>query len=352
MAAAAGLRPKVCRVCNTSYLKGEQLLKCSGSCGFSAHYSCVKQLQNIDYEILSKCKNLRFMCDDCADSEQQSVLTLITNKVTEMCASQVANNDMTSAILSKITEQENEIMFLKKEIEAKFVSLQNQMKVTAPTWPQSNKNNNATHGENKEDPEHKKTKFISENTNNSNSLLNKFIKTAQNKKPQQHSADREVVTPTLSNVPTSGDYRQPFVQACDAGGPDPDVQADSNQFIEVKSRRKRRSPSIVGKSTKQDCGLKGIKRKAHLFLGRFDPETSKESVKEYMCQLLSDVDTNDIEVDKLKTLGKTASFKASFPLEKLEQIKDAELWPSGIILNRFHYKRKNFQTPQPEESQT
>jgi hypothetical protein len=108
--------------------------------------------------------------------------------------------------------------------------------------------------------------------------------------------------------------------------------------------KKRRKALLVGKATeKSEMKLKAVERKAHIFIGRLDQATTIDDLKDHICNIIEEKNEN-VLIEKLDCKGKTASFKAIFPISKLELIKNEELWPSGTILNRFFYKKVNFQS--------
>jgi hypothetical protein len=116
-------------------------------------------------------------------------------------------------------------------------------------------------------------------------------------------------------------------------------------FIAV-NRKKRKQPELVGTSnTAGVCPLKTAKRTAHVYIGRLDSEVTTDTLSDYI-KSLTDVEEEELDIEKLNTKSTNSSFRVSLPMEKLSAIKKSELWNEGTILGRYFFPRQNFQNPQ------
>jgi hypothetical protein len=327
------------------------------------------------------------MCNDCVNGDTEITLTSVSKILMNLLDGQNATHDLVSTLNIKLTNQESIITCLRQELDdlkqQQLEEIINHQNEVTPIWPLLTNNNNKN-----------ASKSTTVNNNNAGILdksrRNAFHNTAdtshtkynENKKPKQNKIKTADQDATPSSDVSKGvestnrlplPDRQPFVLTShdtaqyqrgnvNSGKPNneqsssqqkPSVEPAEDDYTEVKKKKQRRKAEVIGKGNDTSyCSLKGAKKKAHLFLGRLEITTTAESVKTYICKLFNDEHNEDVEVIKLDTKGKSASFRASIPLEKLDKIKNGDLWPLGTIITRFYFKKQNFQQLELTEPQT
>lgn len=313
------------------------------------HYTCVKQLIKVDYETYVNSPNLAFQCDDCTNNG--ICVTSVYEKLQQLLDIQKTTNQLVSGLTAKIGELENNNTSLREDFnEYKEYQLS---KLVTPTWPTLDNNKSL----------HINQTNTSQNNNNTHSnngatsVKSKHEIKIIKKQNQNIPYKTAVLTPETA-VHTSDVTPKGILQGLQPEAPKSQTgslptgkheRPDADEFKEIKSKKNRRKAEVIGKSTEEsEFSLKGIKRKAHLFLGRFELETTDLSVKNYISKkILMGVSPEEIEVVKLQSVGKSASFRASIPLDKLDLVKNADIWPNGVIVNRFYFKKTNFQEVNP-----
>ena len=104
-------------------------------------------------------------------------------------------------------------------------------------------------------------------------------------------------------------------------------------FTTVRYKSNRKSVQNTIKGTATEIALKGSIQYAHLHMSGFDPTTTEDEIKNY----LDSKNIKSIKCNKMqaKRPDEYASFKLSVPLELIDEIKNPNLWPSGVRINRF-----------------
>lgn len=117
---------------------------------------------------------------------------------------------------------------------------------------------------------------------------------------------------------------------------DESANATTKEWKIVTNRRKR-SKLICTGSKKANTIIKGVPRKRWVYVGRIEgKDTSEQDISDY----LNDIEGHeDIEVKKLRTVGKNAAFSVGVPSERLfDIICDPELWPEGVVIREFSFR--------------
>uniref|UniRef100_A0A1Y1LG62 Uncharacterized protein n=1 Tax=Photinus pyralis TaxID=7054 RepID=A0A1Y1LG62_PHOPY len=110
---------------------------------------------------------------------------------------------------------------------------------------------------------------------------------------------------------------------------------DKEDFIVVKSRKKTfKNRSLVAGSSTTGT-LLGVEKQIHFHVCRLHPSTTEEN----LTQFLSKNDINGVTVTKLNS--KFPNIYSSFRLSANENLKEVilnpNLWPSGVLINRFFW---------------
>ena len=99
-----------------------------------------------------------------------------------------------------------------------------------------------------------------------------------------------------------------------------------------RNHRKQRQQVIIG--TSRDSEIKAEKKKAWIYLGRMDRETTVERVKNFLN--MKGI-KEEIVVEELRTMGPCKAFKLGFPFEHLQLTENSEFWPQGAIIRPFRF---------------
>ncbi|XP_015833986.2 uncharacterized protein LOC103312450 [Tribolium castaneum] len=105
-----------------------------------------------------------------------------------------------------------------------------------------------------------------------------------------------------------------------------------------------RKKSMIGSSA--STVLKSVPKSAHLHLSRLDPDTKVENILDYIKPHVSKANCERLQ-SKNPTLY--SSFKLSVPLGELEQVMNSSIWPCGVTINRFFFRRPQNNNP-PNQS--
>ena len=99
------------------------------------------------------------------------------------------------------------------------------------------------------------------------------------------------------------------------------------------NNNKKNGSIKVIRGTATNATIQGTIQYAHLHVCGLHPNTTIDSIIEYMKSKSFD----NVKCEKLqaKRPDEYASFKVSLPLESLDDARQPELWPTGVRLNRF-----------------
>lgn len=118
-------------------------------------------------------------------------------------------------------------------------------------------------------------------------------------------------------------------------------EKERRQRQERRLRKERTvGPTIsrVTGSRKASHQLRAVKRTADVFLGRIDNEVSSDDIKQYVSEnfevTLSDIKELSIKTDQYK------AFKLSMSLGEREKVFNSELWPEGVIIDKFYNRTR------------
>jgi hypothetical protein len=116
-------------------------------------------------------------------------------------------------------------------------------------------------------------------------------------------------------------------------------------FISVTNKRKRRNPLAIGTSNKK-CALTGVPRRSHLHVWNFNPDTSVESIMDYVKSEVSDDSASlDLEIEKLKvTRGNYASFRISVNSDSREILIEPSFWPKNVRIDNYSFRKPRLAT--------
>ena len=89
-----------------------------------------------------------------------------------------------------------------------------------------------------------------------------------------------------------------------------------------------------------------VTQKAHIYVGRLDPETNAEDVREY---LVDNLYSDDITVEKIDSKSGYGCFRVSCDYKLLKDLRNPKLWPAGVVINRFYFKKNFVQHPKVNE---
>ena len=83
--------------------------------------------------------------------------------------------------------------------------------------------------------------------------------------------------------------------------------------------------------------MKAVKRTADVFLGRVDKSVKEEEITQYIEDSFS-VTVEKIEILNIKT-DQFNAFKITVPSIERDKLFNSELWPEGMVVNKYYNKR-------------
>lgn len=99
---------------------------------------------------------------------------------------------------------------------------------------------------------------------------------------------------------------------------------------------RRTTPVIIGSNSKANCEVKTVEKSGYLHLYRMHPNTTEADVLEFLKQTAPDI------VFKCETLRKgdhSASFRLTYPIQFVDRVYNAGLWPSGAAVRRYYWRK-------------
>ena len=166
--------------------------------------------------------------------------------------------------------------------------------------------------------------------------------------PHQETAVKEREGPS---TPTYAEQANKNSKAASIVSSDSD-QEDDNPWAVAGARRrekrqhrlmrretegKQRSARVTG-SRKSHHQLKAVRRTADVFLGRMDSDVSIGSIKNYI-QETFEIHVYNIEELKIVT-DEYKAYKITVSLHEREKLFNPELWPEGIVVDKFYSRSK------------
>ncbi|KAJ4451905.1 hypothetical protein ANN_03383 [Periplaneta americana] len=109
-----------------------------------------------------------------------------------------------------------------------------------------------------------------------------------------------------------------------------------------RTRSEERTPQTIQQgpstgSTEEECELEVADKMAWLYIGRLKPNITTNNVRKF---LKRNGFKGNIECEKLSTRGERKAFKIGFPYSYLENTQKTDFWPQGIVVRRYHFRRK------------
>lgn len=283
-------------------------IKCT-RCGTVSHKSCLKML-----------KNVKFLDDDtvicCSDSGVELPPVQNAREASKCDARNFENNvataenvfEMKISYLEEIIRQKD-LIISNQTIAIK--SLTDQVALLKEIKPINNCSSECSNKELQNTGNRKKN--LTYNTTSASSSASPIV-SKQALSNALHSAHAHNVCDTLINL-----------------------ESDKVSYAKDKPRTKSRGILVGNCKSSSHCPLKAAAvstsiRKYQYHVTNFDIDTDRD----HLCNYLKTFAPN-IEVEKLnsKNPSKYSSFKLSLPVEESSAIIDSNIWPNGVILNRF-----------------
>ena len=113
------------------------------------------------------------------------------------------------------------------------------------------------------------------------------------------------------------------------------VASNDGSFTMVTKRRRHKPKPVIGTSQSEDCASKATetRRPVRVFVTRLQPNTSVQSVHQYVNNKLS----IQVKCEQLKSKYDTYS---SFAIETTGnnhvKLLDASMWPTGILVRKYY----------------
>ena len=94
---------------------------------------------------------------------------------------------------------------------------------------------------------------------------------------------------------------------------------------------------VMGSRKNDHSLMKAVKRTADVFLGRVDKSVKEEEITQYIEDSFS-VTVEKIEILNIKT-DQFNAFKITVPSIERDKMFNSELWPEGMVVNKYHNRR-------------
>lgn len=101
--------------------------------------------------------------------------------------------------------------------------------------------------------------------------------------------------------------------------------------------RKRNNYRVTGVKRMDDHAFIGVKKTIDVFLGRVTGSVECQDIKTYIKDVFN-IDVINIEELEILSVN-TKAFKITVYLDERECLFDSELWPEGVVVDKFYKKR-------------
>ena len=108
---------------------------------------------------------------------------------------------------------------------------------------------------------------------------------------------------------------------------------------EVRRRRGTNS-RITGTREDKGTALRAADRTAWLYIGRLHQTTEREDLINYMS---ANGINGTIECEELEVVGRNRAFRVGIPFDMKEQVEQPQLWPKGIVVRQYIFRRQQRQ---------
>ncbi|KAK9696090.1 hypothetical protein QE152_g32131 [Popillia japonica] len=119
----------------------------------------------------------------------------------------------------------------------------------------------------------------------------------------------------------------------------------------VNKRRINHYKPIIG--SKNSTNIHTVARRGYLHVCRLSSSTTVEDLLNDLLNTLKETAPEiNFECEILKQSENASSFRVSFPMEHVTEVYNPEIWPRGVAIRRFYFKKSNFgkaTTPQQPE---
>ena len=107
-------------------------------------------------------------------------------------------------------------------------------------------------------------------------------------------------------------------------------------FIEWRGRRNRRRQQVIG-TMAEETDLKAGQRMSWIYVRRLHEQT--------IATLIQHVKKNgirgEIECEEVETPGRLKAFKLGIPFEALEEVKQLNFWPCGVLMKKYIFRKQS-----------
>lgn len=97
-------------------------------------------------------------------------------------------------------------------------------------------------------------------------------------------------------------------------------------------------PPVIG--TNRNCkGVQAAARRGYVHVSRLQPNTTESDLVDHLKNVAPEI---TFSCELLKRGENSSSFKVVYPLECIEAVYDAGIWPEGVAVRRFRIPRRDF----------
>lgn len=357
----------VCNICkNSNNIKDVNFVKCAGLCGFNFHIQCVKIGKREFNSVTSNSKNIKWVCDACECAlfdidgrltsgttsgnnhlEDAPVFQKILRKIEELTNMMTTVTSELNNLKSTYNYKENtENIVANSEQEREFPAA----KVLSPQKPPVDKHTTTSPIKNhlfKSDTDINKVTDI---IKNNSEILDYLLNTDNPTKSATTKANSILCSASNKNEPVrsqSGSSDAPVTienQCVSPPSTYASVTTSARSGLHKQKEPENKNPPknvrnpVVGTNDNihSPHDFKAAPRKAWIHVWNVASGTDETTLRNYM---RSKIPTADVFCSKLQSKGNYSSFKVSIDYTLRDSWMQPNMWPKGIVVNRFFHHR-------------
>ncbi|KAK5645126.1 hypothetical protein RI129_006426 [Pyrocoelia pectoralis] len=149
--------------------------------------------------------------------------------------------------------------------------------------------------------------------------------------------NKQIELSTNSKIDSNNEHKKNMVATNDNSENEVKDSLWTTVVSKKSNRRPRQNHIIVGDKVNNVSSIKAIKKKAHLFVSRLEPDTKPEAVTNLLKQEFPEVECEPITT---KYPNLYASFKITINFDNFSKAMEPNKWPEGTLVTRFFHRKK------------
>ena len=131
------------------------------------------------------------------------------------------------------------------------------------------------------------------------------------------------------------------------------LEENDNKLLRKNDRILPKNPEIRGQNTVDSSILSAASKKAWLYVGRTNKNTTTDNMKEYISKKLESDEVSAEDLSSGNIEYNSRSFKIGINYNYLEKVLNPNFWPKDIVVRRFRFfragKKREQHLPNPDE---